>query len=90
MQPTLRGTDYAALCEGFAWRFPDRLNLAAQVCDDWAARVLGVHGPFWTRRLAAAAVARIPQLQRRNRNPRSAAAAAGHQLRGGVGVGVGF
>ena len=37
MQPTLRGTDYAALCEGFAWRFPDRLNLAAQVCDDWAA-----------------------------------------------------
>ena len=31
------GADYATLVREFHWRFPDRLNMAAQVIDDWAA-----------------------------------------------------
>src|SRR6056297_2278851 len=27
---------YDALCRGFRWQIPARLNMAAQVCDDWA------------------------------------------------------
>lgn len=30
--------DYDTLCAGFRWPLPPRLNMAAQVCDDWAAR----------------------------------------------------
>ena len=30
--------DYAALVQGFDWAFPPRLNMAAQILDDWAAR----------------------------------------------------
>ncbi|MCM2560847.1 AMP-binding protein [Lutimaribacter sp. EGI FJ00015] len=30
--------DYAALCDGFAWDMPERLNMAHQVCDGWAVR----------------------------------------------------
>lgn len=33
-----RATSYGSLVDGFAWDLPDRLNMAAQVCDDWAAR----------------------------------------------------
>jgi len=33
-----RAETYDALLDGFAWDLPDRLNMAAQVCDDWAAR----------------------------------------------------
>ncbi len=29
---------YDALCRGFRWQIPARLNMAAQVCDDWAER----------------------------------------------------
>ena len=29
---------YEALVAGFRWALPDRLNMAAQVCDAWAAR----------------------------------------------------
>jgi len=29
---------YQALCAGFEWDLPDRLNMAAQVCDGWAER----------------------------------------------------
>ncbi|MEO0372235.1 MAG: AMP-binding protein, partial [Pseudomonadota bacterium] len=29
-------TSYDALCEGFDWAIPDRLNMAVQVCDAWA------------------------------------------------------
>ena len=35
-----RAASYDALCAGFAWDLPARLNMAAQVCDDWAAREL--------------------------------------------------
>ncbi|SHK75783.1 acetyl-CoA synthetase [Roseovarius marisflavi] len=38
MRPTLRQAPYAALCDSFAWDIPARLNMAVQVCDDWAAR----------------------------------------------------
>jgi acetyl-CoA synthetase len=38
MRPLLRRAPYAALREGFRWDIPARLNMAAQVCDDWAAR----------------------------------------------------
>ncbi|MEO0750858.1 MAG: AMP-binding protein, partial [Pseudomonadota bacterium] len=31
-----RQTSYEALCEGFDWALPDRLNMARQVCDSWA------------------------------------------------------
>lgn len=38
-QPLLeRGASYEALCAEFGWRFPDRLNLAEQVCDYWAVK----------------------------------------------------
>ena len=38
----LTATDnYAQLYRGFQWEIPERLNMAAQVCDDWAARVPG-------------------------------------------------
>ncbi|MEO3413810.1 AMP-binding protein [Roseovarius sp. CAU 1744] len=33
-----RAATYDALCDGFRWNLPARLNMAAQVCDDWAAR----------------------------------------------------
>ncbi len=29
-------TSYEALCEGFDWALPTRLNMAVQVCDSWA------------------------------------------------------
>ncbi|MFM1862001.1 MAG: hypothetical protein RLZ26_523 [Pseudomonadota bacterium] len=29
-------TDHAALCAGFRWQIPPRLNMARQVCDAWA------------------------------------------------------
>ncbi|WGW05843.1 AMP-binding protein [Tropicibacter oceani] len=32
-----RGGSYDALCAGFRWPRPERLNMAAQVCDDWAS-----------------------------------------------------
>ncbi|HAW47943.1 MAG TPA: AMP-dependent synthetase, partial [Roseovarius sp.] len=38
MRPLLRRAPYEALCDGFRWDIPARLNMAAQVCDDWAAR----------------------------------------------------
>ena len=38
MRPLLRRAPYATLCAGFCWQVPDRLNMAAQVCDAWAAR----------------------------------------------------
>ena len=31
-----RTRDWEALRDGFRWDIPDRLNMAAQVCDDWA------------------------------------------------------
>ncbi|MEQ5872127.1 AMP-binding protein [Sagittula sp. NFXS13] len=33
-----RGETYDGLREGVHWDFPARLNMAAQVCDDWARR----------------------------------------------------
>ena len=33
-----RAATYDALCAGFAWDLPARLNMAAQVCDGWVAR----------------------------------------------------
>lgn len=33
LEPT---RDWEALRDGFRWDIPDRLNMAAQVCDDWA------------------------------------------------------
>ncbi|MEI4194661.1 AMP-binding protein [Roseovarius sp. E0-M6] len=33
-----RADTYETLRAGFAWNLPERLNMAAQVCDDWAAR----------------------------------------------------
>ncbi|SLN15793.1 Acetyl-coenzyme A synthetase [Roseovarius gaetbuli] len=39
MRPTLQEAPYAALCDGFAWDIPARLNMAVQVCDDWATRM---------------------------------------------------
>ena len=33
-----RAPSYDALRAGFAWNLPDRLNMARQVCDDWAER----------------------------------------------------
>ena len=33
-----RAATYDAVCEGFAWNLPAQLNMAVQVCDDWAAR----------------------------------------------------
>ena len=33
-----REESYAALRRGFQWNIPARLNMARQVCDDWAAR----------------------------------------------------
>lgn len=38
MRPLLPRAPYPALRETFRWDIPDRLNMAAQVCDDWAAR----------------------------------------------------
>ncbi|MDJ0821814.1 MAG: AMP-binding protein [Paracoccaceae bacterium] len=32
-----RAPTYQALCQGFRWDLPSDLNMAAQVCDDWAA-----------------------------------------------------
>ncbi|MGB1035499.1 MAG: AMP-binding protein, partial [Primorskyibacter sp.] len=29
---------YDQICDGFGWDLPDRLNMACQTCDDWAAR----------------------------------------------------
>ncbi|MGR3437303.1 AMP-binding protein [Salipiger abyssi] len=43
MEETLRrrmladGQSYEALCEGFRWPRPERVNMAVQVCDSWAA-----------------------------------------------------
>ncbi len=37
-RPILTRAPYAALFEGFRWDIPARLNMAVQVCDDWAAR----------------------------------------------------
>ncbi|MEM6587946.1 MAG: AMP-binding protein [Pseudomonadota bacterium] len=31
-----RATSYEALCDGFDWALPRRLNMATQVCDSWA------------------------------------------------------
>ena len=37
MQPLLpRSSEYDSLMQGFAWDVPARLNMARQVCDDWA------------------------------------------------------
>ena len=33
-----RAETYEALCAGFSWDLPDRLNMAEQVCDSWAAQ----------------------------------------------------
>jgi len=33
-----RAATYEALCAGFSWDLPARLNMAEQVCDRWAAR----------------------------------------------------
>jgi acetyl-CoA synthetase len=33
-----QGEDYGSLIRGFQWDIPARLNMARQVCDDWAAR----------------------------------------------------
>ncbi|MRU14349.1 AMP-dependent synthetase [Roseovarius sp. A21] len=33
-----RGESYDAICARFRWELPARLNMAVQVCDDWAAR----------------------------------------------------
>jgi acetyl-CoA synthetase len=33
-----RVDSYGVLYRGFQWEVPERLNMAAQVCDDWAAR----------------------------------------------------
>ncbi|MBY6166479.1 AMP-binding protein [Pseudooceanicola nitratireducens] len=33
-----RDTDFDSLTKGFSWDIPSRLNMATQVCDDWAAR----------------------------------------------------
>ncbi|MGR3322051.1 MAG: AMP-binding protein [Pseudooceanicola sp.] len=33
-----RDASYDALCDGFRWDIPDRLNMAEQVCDAWAVR----------------------------------------------------
>ena len=33
-----RDLSYDALCAGFRWDIPARLNMAAQACDDWAVR----------------------------------------------------
>ncbi|MFB9150794.1 AMP-binding protein [Roseovarius ramblicola] len=40
-RPLLRRAPYATLCDGFRWDIPARLNMAAQVCDDWVARAPG-------------------------------------------------
>ncbi|WP_297776243.1 AMP-binding protein [uncultured Roseovarius sp.] len=36
-RPLLERAPYEALCDGFRWEIPARLNMAAQVCDVWAA-----------------------------------------------------
>lgn len=36
MRPLLRRASYAAMRDGFRWEIPERLNMAAHVCDDWA------------------------------------------------------
>jgi acetyl-CoA synthetase len=36
MRPLLRRAPYDALVAGFRWQIPERLNMAAQVCDTWA------------------------------------------------------
>ena len=33
-----RDTNFDSLTKGFSWDIPSRLNMATQVCDDWAAR----------------------------------------------------
>ncbi|WP_425070446.1 AMP-binding protein [Sagittula sp. S175] len=33
-----RAGSYDALRDGFRWEIPERLNMAVQVCDEWAAR----------------------------------------------------
>ncbi|MEI4231884.1 AMP-binding protein [Roseovarius sp. D22-M7] len=38
MGPLLTPAAYRVLKDGFRWDIPDRLNMAAQVCDDWATR----------------------------------------------------
>lgn len=37
MRPLLRRAPYEVLHDGFRWAIPARLNMAAQVCDDWAS-----------------------------------------------------
>jgi acetyl-CoA synthetase len=41
MRPLLQRAPYHDLRDGFRWEIPDKLNMAAQVCDDWAARAPG-------------------------------------------------
>jgi acetyl-CoA synthetase len=36
MRPILRRAPHEALHDGFRWEIPERLNMAAQVCDAWA------------------------------------------------------
>src|SRR6056297_1472090 len=36
MRPLLRPAPYEVLRDGFRWNIPARLNMAVQVCDDWA------------------------------------------------------
>jgi len=36
-----RGETFEAISSGFRWDIPARLNMAAQVCDDWADRAPG-------------------------------------------------
>src|SRR6056297_4134061 len=36
MRPVLRPAPYEVLRDEFRWDIPARLNMAAQVCDDWA------------------------------------------------------
>ena len=46
-----RAPSYEALCEGFAWNLPARLNMAQQVCDVWAeaepdrVAIIDLNGP---------------------------------------------
>ena len=39
MHPLLRPAPYEVMRDEFRWDIPARLNMAAQVCDDWAEAV---------------------------------------------------
>ncbi len=60
-----RDTDFDSLTKGFSWDIPSRLNMATQVCDDWAARepartaIIDMTGPR-RRDVSYAALREIP------------------------------